>query len=67
MMIYDDNSEDTRLNREVRYANKTGLCPICKTRKSARAITCGDWACLNHWLPGGDKTLPINKGALIIS
>ena len=66
-MTYDDDSEDPSLNRKIRYTNETGLCPVCHVRESSRGITCGDWACLNHWLPGGDKTLPINKGALIIS
>jgi len=65
-MTYDESSDDWRLNREVRYANKTVLCPICHTRKSAHGITCGDWACLNHWLPGGDKTLVINKSAVVM-
>lgn len=58
---FDENSEDSRLNSQARFANQTGMCPICRVREIKHGITCGDWACMNHFLPGGDKTLPIDK------
>ena len=65
--MYDESSEDGNLNRQAKYVNETGLCPICQMRESGIGITCGDWGCINHWLPGGDKTILINKTAVVIS
>jgi len=45
------------LNRQIKYAEMTGNCPVCKEQKSAHGITCGRWGCMNLWLPGGDKSL----------
>lgn len=61
---YDTNSEDANINRLAEFANRTGLCPVCRVRESAMGITCGDWSCLNHWLPGGDKSIPVNTVSL---
>lgn len=60
MRNYDTNSGDSKLDRQAEYTNRTGLCPICHVRPSRHGITCGDWACMNHFLPGGDKSLKIN-------
>lgn len=43
---------------DIGFSQRTGLCPVCKQRKSAtwpdgvRRITCGADACYRHWLPG---------------
>jgi len=36
----------------VHYVEKTSLCPICRKRKSAYGITCGDTECISLWLRG---------------
>lgn len=41
------------------FANKTGLCPVCRKRKRALwkdgaglRMTCGDKLCFIKWIPG---------------
>jgi len=65
--MYDEDSNEPNLNRATKYTNMTGLCPVCRSRPSGHGITCGDWGCMNHWLPGGDKTIPINKSVSLNS
>ena len=45
------------IDTAVKFANKTGNCPVCRVAKSGHGITCGSWGCMNLWLPGGDKSL----------
>lgn len=60
-------------NAMLEFANKTGKCPICKTRKrewrekSGLQITCGDYACNQHWIPSGDKKSKIHRGLYPLS
>ncbi len=57
----------------LKFANETGKCPVCRIRvrewreKSGLQITCGDYACLQHWQPTGDKRIKIHRGEYPLS
>lgn len=43
--------------QEIRFNQLTGLCPVCRKRKSgtwadgSKRITCGQMTCFLRWLP----------------
>lgn len=45
----------------IRFAKRTGLCPVCRTRKAGiwpdgvERITCGRERCFRKWCFPGDK------------
>lgn len=48
----------------IRYAAKTGMCPMCHKRPRARwgdngdlRITCGQEECYRKWLPGSREIM----------
>ena len=54
-----------RVTNHLRFAKRTGLCPVCRKRKRAEwkdgsglRITCGNADCYIKWLPG--KHTPID-------
>lgn len=51
-------------SRGIRYAVRTGLCPMCNKRPRARwkddnslRITCGHPECYRMWLPGSREIM----------
>lgn len=47
---------------QMKFATRTGLCPICHKRPRARwkdtkalRVTCGNEVCFRTWLPGGKQ------------
>lgn len=47
---------------QIRFATRTGMCPICHKRPRARwkddgslRVTCGHAVCYHKWLPGGKQ------------
>lgn len=45
--------------QQIRFANMSGYCPICRRRQRAmwrdgggQRMTCGDPVCFLRWLPG---------------
>lgn len=55
-----------RISIALQFAERTGRCPLMCGRQRASdghgglTATCGDPACMSHWLPGG-KRLPIRR------
>lgn len=48
----------------IRYAVRTGICPMCNKRERARwkdtgalRITCGHPECFTRWLPGSREII----------
>lgn len=48
----------------IRFAERTGRCPMCHTRQRARwkdtgalRITCGHPECFRKWLPGSREIM----------
>jgi hypothetical protein len=50
-------SAQVRVIEDIRFATRTGLCPVCRNRPRAawpngeRRMTCGDNQCFLRWLP----------------
>lgn len=47
-----------RTVEDLRFANRTGLCPVCRMRPrgvwqdtGAKRVTCGSMSCYTRWLP----------------
>ena len=51
-----------RVTQDIRFANRTGNCPVCKFRPhgwwpdGVPRILCGEPECVKLWLPGGNAT-----------
>ncbi len=51
-----------RVTQDIRFANRTGNCPVCKYRPhgwwpdGVPRILCGEPECVKLWLPGGNAT-----------